>query len=111
MLLGSFAFAWMGELAHGLAPSCDWRVVALARSVSLVRTFYALSRLPTHVVLTLTNTFPLWVAVLSWPLLGERPPGSVWLAAGCGVLGVALIQKPLDAGRLAGDNVAALVAL
>ena len=44
--------------------------------------------------MTLTNTFPIWVALLSWPLLGVPPSLSVWLAAGCGVCGVALIQSP-----------------
>jgi drug/metabolite transporter (DMT)-like permease len=56
--------------------------------------FFALTQLPTAEVLTLTNTAPIWVAFLSWPLLGVRPSLSVWLAAGCGVLGVALIQCP-----------------
>src|SRR5947209_7588318 len=136
MLCGSFAFAWMSSLAHLLGrpdllgESCDWRIIALARSslallfaaalaraagarlvlfdppvlwmrsiagsVSLVCSFYAVTRLPTHVVLTLTNTFPIWVAVLSWPLLNERPPRGVWLAVLTGVLGVILIKRPFD---------------
>jgi drug/metabolite transporter (DMT)-like permease len=74
-----------------LRPGTLW-VRSVAGSVSLVCTFYALTRLPPHVVLTLTNTFPLWVAVLSWPVLGERPSPAVWLAALTGVAGVALIQ-------------------
>jgi drug/metabolite transporter (DMT)-like permease len=145
MLCGSLSFACMGVLANDLGSSCDWRVIALARSglallfaallaraagarlvfrrpgilwvrslagsVSLVCTFYALTRLPPHVVLTLTNTFPLWVAVLSWPLLGERPAGSVWLAAGCGVLGVLLIQRPFHHESVGAGDVAALLAL
>jgi drug/metabolite transporter (DMT)-like permease len=74
-----------------LRPRTLW-VRSVAGSVSLVCTFYALSRLPPHVVLTLTNTFPIWVAVLSWPVLGERPTAAVWLAALTGVAGVALIQ-------------------
>jgi drug/metabolite transporter (DMT)-like permease len=76
-----------------------WRPAALwlrgcASSVSLLCTFYALAHLATSEVVTLTNTFPIWVALLSWPLLRLRPSISVWLAAGCGVLGVALIQSP-----------------
>jgi drug/metabolite transporter (DMT)-like permease len=50
--------------------------------------------LPTSEVLTLTNTFPIWVVFLSWPLLRIKPSLSVWLAAGCGVFGVVLIQSP-----------------
>jgi drug/metabolite transporter (DMT)-like permease len=133
MALGCFFTAWMGQFAHLLKDTCDWRVVALARSslafalalglarlsgaelvlwrpgalwlrgcassVSLLCTFYALAQLPTSEVLTLTNTFPIWVALLSWPLLRVRPTASVWLAAGCGVLGVALIQSPHLSGN------------
>jgi drug/metabolite transporter (DMT)-like permease len=76
-----------------------WRPAALwlrgiASSISLLCTFYALSRLPTTEVMTLTNTFPIWVAFLSWPLFRIAPSLSVWLAALCGVIGVALIESP-----------------
>jgi drug/metabolite transporter (DMT)-like permease len=67
---------------------------SIAGSISLLCTFFALSRLRTCEVLTLTNTFPIWVAILSWPLLQRRPSLSTWLAAGCGVLGIVLIQQP-----------------
>jgi drug/metabolite transporter (DMT)-like permease len=80
---------------------------SLAGGVSLVCTFFALTHLPVADVLTLTNTFPLWVAVLSWPILGERPSAGVWLAVCCGVVGVALVQQP----HLATGNPAVLVAL
>jgi drug/metabolite transporter (DMT)-like permease len=71
---------------------------SLAGSVSLLCTFYALSWLKPSVVLTLTNTFPIWVALLSWPLLRERPGLGVWLAASCGVLGIVLIKRPEMSG-------------
>jgi drug/metabolite transporter (DMT)-like permease len=128
MICGCFCLAWMGQFAHLLKDTCDWRVIALARSslafffalalarlsgarlvfwrphalwlrgcassLSLLCTFFALAQLPTSEVLTLTNTFPIWVAFLSWPLLRVRPTASVWLAAAFGVAGVALIQSP-----------------
>lgn len=128
MIGGCFALAWMGQFAHLLRDTCDWRIIALARgslafvfalglarasgaqlvlwkppalwlrgcasSFSLLATFYALTRLPTSEVLTLTNTFPIWVALLSWPLLQVRPSLSVGVAAGASVVGVALIQAP-----------------
>jgi drug/metabolite transporter (DMT)-like permease len=62
--------------------------------MSLLCTFFALAQLPTSEVMTLTNTLPIWVALLSWPLLRLRPTLSVWVAAVCGVCGVALIQAP-----------------
>jgi drug/metabolite transporter (DMT)-like permease len=141
MLAGSLSFALMGELTHGLRSSCDWSVIALARSgfataaavavtlatgkrlvffkprvlwvrstagsLSLLATFFALTRLPVSDVLTLTNTFPLWVAVISWRLLDERPPSGIWLAVASGLLGVGLIQQP----QLAQGNLVALAAL
>lgn len=76
-----------------------------AGSLSLLCTFFALTQLRAAEVLTLTNTFPIWVALLSWPLLHVRPRLSVWLAAGCGILGIVLIQQPhfqvSDGARLA----------
>lgn len=45
----------------------------IAGSISLVCTFFALVRLPAGDVLALTNIFPLWIALLSWPVLGVRP--------------------------------------
>ena len=128
MLGGCFFTAWMGLLAHLLRDTCDWRLVALARSsiafvlafilarlsgatlvfwrphalwlrgcassMSLLCTFFALAQISTSEVMTLTNTLPIWVALLSWPLLQVRPSLSVWVAAACGVCGVALIQAP-----------------
>jgi drug/metabolite transporter (DMT)-like permease len=69
-------------------------VRSMAGSLSLVMTFYALSKLPASTVVTLTNTFPVWVAVLSWPVLGALPSGRVWLAVLGGLAGVYLIQMP-----------------
>jgi drug/metabolite transporter (DMT)-like permease len=74
-------------------PATLW-LRSFSSSASLLCMFFALTRIPTSEVLTLTNTFPIWVAFLSWPLLHVRPGPAVWLAAGCGVAGVALIQSP-----------------
>jgi drug/metabolite transporter (DMT)-like permease len=67
---------------------------SITGSLSLLCTFFALTRLKTCEALTLTNTFPIWVALLSWPLLQVRPALSVWVAAACGVVGIAIIQQP-----------------
>jgi drug/metabolite transporter (DMT)-like permease len=75
---------------------------SIAGSLSLLCTFYALPRLPVAAVYTLTNMFPLWLALLSWPMLGELPETSVWLSIASGLLGVYLIQQPhLEAGNWA----------
>lgn len=69
-------------------------VRSLAGSISLVMAFYALAHLPASTVVTLTNTFPVWIALLSWPVLGVLPSPRVWLAVAGGVAGVYLIQAP-----------------
>jgi drug/metabolite transporter (DMT)-like permease len=104
-------FAWLLARAAGvrlvfLRPATLW-MRSVAGSVSIVCTFYALTRLPISDVLTLTNMFPIWVALLSWPLLQERPGKVVWAAVASAVLGVVLIQQP----HLAEGNFATLVAL
>jgi drug/metabolite transporter (DMT)-like permease len=88
------------------SPPVLW-VRSLAGSVSLVCTFYAFSRMPQSEVLTITNVFPLWVALLCWPLYGKRPTGGLLLALACGLAGVILIQQP----RFAEGNLGALTAL
>jgi drug/metabolite transporter (DMT)-like permease len=105
VLAAAFALAGRQRLVLW-RPSSLWMRSA-AGSVSLVCTFFALTRLPVADVLTLTNTFPLWIALLSWPLLGERPSAGVLLAVGCGVAGVALVQQP----HLAEGNLAVVLAL
>jgi drug/metabolite transporter (DMT)-like permease len=75
------------------SPPILW-LRSIAGSVSLVCTFYALSRLPPSEVLTLTNVFPLWVALLCWPLYGRRPTVELIVALACGLVGIVLIQRP-----------------
>jgi drug/metabolite transporter (DMT)-like permease len=51
--------------------------------------------------------FPIWVALLSWPVLREAPSLWLWLCVLSGVAGVVLIQQP----HLAEGNLATLAAL
>jgi drug/metabolite transporter (DMT)-like permease len=87
-------------------PRTLW-IRSIAGSISLVCTFYALPRMLPGDVLTLTNVFPLWVALLSWPLMGESPSPQVWLALAAGLTGVVLVQQPHFEQR----NFAAIAAL
>ena len=73
-------------------PATLW-MRSIAGSVSLVCGFYAMTHAPLSEMLTLTNMFPLWVAVLSWPLLGESPALDVWPAVLIGLAGTALIHQ------------------
>jgi drug/metabolite transporter (DMT)-like permease len=89
-------------------PGTLW-VRSLVGSFSLILSFYALSVLPISTAYTLFNTFPLWVTLLAWPLLGERPTAGVGLALMSGVLGVVLIENP-QAGGFRMASAAALFA-
>lgn len=74
-------------------PAILW-MRSIAGTLALMSGFYSLTRLGTTEVLTLTNMFPIWVALLSWPLLGIRPDRSLWVAVGCGIVGVVVMQQP-----------------
>ncbi len=87
-------------------PRTLW-IRSIAGSVSLVCTFFALTRLPVADVLTLTNVFPIWVALLSWPLLGEIPAKEAWIAIAVALVGVVLVEQP----HLDDDKWPALLAL
>jgi drug/metabolite transporter (DMT)-like permease len=67
---------------------------SIAGSFSLVGSFYALTHMRPSEVCTVSSIYPIWLALLSWPLLGRIPSLSVWLSVISGVLGVALVQQP-----------------
>jgi drug/metabolite transporter (DMT)-like permease len=75
---------------------------SLAGSCSLVGTFYVFGTgMPLTDIFTISNTFPIWVALLSWPMLGKMPSGIVWLSILSSIAGVALIQgAQLQEGNL-----------
>ncbi len=75
--------------------------------ISLVCTFFSLAHLPVSVVITLSNLSPIWITLLSWPLLRQQPRKGVWIAVLTGVVGVGFVQQP----QLAHGNYAVLVAV
>lgn len=110
----AFLFATTLALRAGaqlvfLRPRILW-VRSLAGTVSLLCTFYALLHLPIADVLTLTNMFPIWVALLSWPLDGVRPTRDAWAAILVGILGVVLVAQPHFANEEPLPAIIALVA-
>ena len=68
--------------------------------------FYALTRLPVGDVVTLTNTYPLWIVVLTCLAARRAPVLGDTLGVLVGVAGVALVGQP----HLSGDHLAAVVA-
>ncbi len=90
-------------------PRTMW-IRSIAGTVSLLCMFYALPQLPISEVLTLANMFPIWVALLSWPLAGEVPRKDSWIAIAVGFCGVVLVAQPHFAGSEPLPTLAALLA-
>ena len=79
-------------------PAGDaWRL-HIVRSVfllfSLVGYFHALTQLPLALTVTISYLAPIFVAVLSVPVLGERPSPSIWLALAAGLAGIGISVVP-----------------
>ena len=96
-------------------PSGDaWRL-HLWRSAfllcSLVGYFFALTQLPLALALTISYLSPIFVAVLSIPVLGERPASSIWLALTAGLVGVSISVAPELSAGLAAVNAARLLGM
>ena len=107
----AFLFTLALALASGtrlvlFRPALLW-VRSVSGSVGVLFAFYALTHLPVSTALTLSNTVPVWVTLLAWPVLGDRPRAGQWGAVAFGVAGIVLIQRP-EAG---GDRLAAALAL
>lgn len=101
-LVTSFA-ALMALIGGARLVFWPWRlwVRSVAGSCSMLCTFYAFGKLPAADVVTLTNTFPIWIALFSWPLFGHPPGRNMILAILVGVAGVALVERPhLESGNL-----------
>lgn len=54
--------------------------------------FVAAESVPPGLAAVLVYTYPVWVAVLSLPVLGHRLRGRDWFAVGAGFVGVALVS-------------------
>jgi drug/metabolite transporter (DMT)-like permease len=96
LLSGGLAVAGGARLVFW-GPRSLW-LRSIAGSLSMMGAFFAFTRLPVSQVLTLTNLYPIWVAVLSWPFLGKIPGLDIWIAAVTGVAGVVLIEQPDSPG-------------
>ncbi|HYF00626.1 MAG TPA: DMT family transporter [Planctomycetota bacterium] len=97
-----FAAAWSGLRGAPFVlfrPAAMW-VRSAAGTAAMLCTFYAYTHLPLGDASTLIYMVPVWVTLLSWPLLGERPTLRISLAVGLCLLGVTLIARPhfRDAG-------------
>lgn len=88
--------AWARWRGRSIRPS-SWPMLAwrCAAGVGAIACYYrALGPGGTDLVTAalLLKTSPLWVAVLSPALLGERPGARTWAAVGVGLLGVVMVS-------------------
>jgi len=66
---------------------------SISGSCSLVGTFFVIGAgMKVTDLYTVANIFPIWVALLSWPMLGRMPTGLVWLSIASSIAGVAILQ-------------------
>jgi len=102
VLLFALVLTWIsGTKLVFFRPKSLW-LRSLAGSTSLLFSFYAITRIPVTDFLTITHMYPIWVALMSWPLLGERPGTDVWISIFTGLIGVQLIsQAHFEEGNLA----------
>ena len=80
---------------------------SIVGSFAMLATFYALIHLPISDVSVITETRPIWVALLAGFVLGETTGRRIWISIFLGIVGVILIEKP----HIAQKNYAALIAL
>jgi drug/metabolite transporter (DMT)-like permease len=83
----------------GIADARVMWTRSLAGSASMLMTFYALTHMPLADATALLNTTPLWIAMLAWIMLDERPGRGVALAIAIAVLGVWFVERPSFARR------------
>ena len=63
-------------------------------SIAMLATFYSLTKLPISDVSVITETRPIWVAILAGIILGEDTKSKVWLSIFFSLIGILLIEKP-----------------
>jgi len=90
----AFGYATVGASAFRIVdvPMQGLRGLAFIASTLLI--VVALSRLPIAIASAIAFSSPIWVAVLSRPLLGEHVGVRRWLAVLTGFIGVLIIIRP-----------------
>ena len=80
---------------------------SLVGSSAMLATFYALTQLPISEVAVITETRPIWVAILAGYILGETSSKKIWLSIIFGMIGVIFVEHP----RILEQNFAGLLAV
>ena len=97
-MLFSFVITYSWAVRAGKKPFVFNRSLLWFRcfigSMAMLATFYALTKLPVSDVSVITETRPIWVAILAAILLGEKNNKFIWISMVIGLIGVGLIEKP-----------------
>jgi len=110
-MLISFIITFGLALRAGINPfvfnnSTLW-LRSFVGSSAMLATFYALTKLPISEVAVITETRPIWVALVAGYILGETSGKKVWLSIIFGMIGVILVEHP----RILEQNFAGLLAV
>lgn len=89
-------YPWIRYRQGSLAtPQARFQVQrALSGLVALMLSFYAISRLPLALAVTLNYTSPLWLALWMMAITRRRPPLALLLVLLSGLAGVVLLLRP-----------------
>ncbi len=106
LVIGSYILWQRQSIATPFARGHFWR--GLTGTVSLIGYFYAMTQLPLATAVALNYTSPLWLALLSTLLFGERFRPRLLVAIGLGFVGAILLLRPTFSG---GQAAAGLIGL
>ncbi|GJM16469.1 MAG: hypothetical protein DHS20C13_17960 [Thermodesulfobacteriota bacterium] len=110
-MLISFVIALTLALKAGVNPFIIKNKTLWLRSLigssAMLATFYAITKLPISEVAVITETRPIWVAIVAGYILGETAGKKVWISIIFGIAGVILVEHP----RIVEQNFAGLLAL
>lgn len=106
-----FSFAWIATIRSAVAtliavgmvlyvrakfvvwrPASIW-MRSLAGCSAMLCLFFAMTHYDVAVVLSLSSMYPIWVAILGWPMLGQLPSRDTWLALTVSTVGMWLIYS------------------
>lgn len=90
-----FTYGWVGFHTH--RPIAHLLRLSL-NMMAFLAFFFGLSRLPLADAIALLLSAPIFMALLSGPLLGERVTGRLWVVIVVGFVGVVLMANPTAKG-------------
>ncbi len=91
--LVAVAMVWLGGAKLVFFRPITLWLRSLAGCTSMMFLFFAMTHYDVSVILSLSSTYPIWVAVLGWPMLGHIPSRDSWIALAVSTLGMWLVYS------------------